>query len=206
MLVASSVVKAIGEGRSNDVLECYQQRWRESSLGKDLFPARNIKPLWSRFGTLAGTAIGGLELWIGAFTKGWSAFGTLHHQSADWRKLAPAKAYKKIHYSRPDGIITTDRMTSVSFANVSQVEDQPCHLNVRDVELQRNSELDLFGGPSALYCPAGVYEWQETAKGPRYQINSQNCIHCKACDIKDPNQNIQWSPPQGGDGPCYSGM
>ena len=122
----------------------------------------------------------------------------------------PARAAKRIDYPKPDGVLTFDRLSSVFLSNTNHEEDQPVHLRVADPEVQKASEHDVFAGPSARYCPAGVYEWVEEggAEGsePRFVINAQNCVHCKTCDIKDPNQNITWVPPQGGEGPVYLNM
>jgi electron-transferring-flavoprotein dehydrogenase len=165
---------------------------------------RNAKPLWSRFGTLAGIALGGLDMWTN--TLGFSLFGTLGHGKPDWATLEPAARCAPIAYPKPDGKLTFDRLSSVFLSNTNHEEDQPVHLKVADLELQRTSEHDRYGGPSARYCPAGVYEWVEEAGSPRFVINAQNCVHCKTCDIKDPNQNITWVPPEGGGGPNYPNM
>ena len=165
---------------------------------------RNAKPLWSKFGTLAGITLGGLDMWTNTF--GFSLFGTLKHGKPDYATLKPASECTPIDYPKPDGKLTFDRLSSVFLSNTNHEEDQPVHLRVADLGLQKKSEHDVFAGPSARYCPAGVYEWIEEAGTPKFVINAQNCVHCKTCDIKDPNQNITWVPPEGGGGPNYPNM
>ncbi|WP_244494669.1 4Fe-4S dicluster domain-containing protein [Ensifer sp. Root127] len=137
---------------------------------------------------------------------GFSFFGTLKHGKTDAQSLEPAAQHQKIDYPKPDGVLTFDRLSSVFLSNTNHEEDQPIHLQVKNPELQRTSELDVFAGPSTRYCPAGVYEWVEKDGQPVFVINAQNCVHCKTCDIKDPNRNINWVPPQGGEGPVYPNM
>jgi electron-transferring-flavoprotein dehydrogenase len=204
MLAAEQVVHALAAGRQNDELASYEQAWRTSEIGQDLWRVRNVKPLWSRMGTLAGIALGGLDMW--SSTLGFSALGTLRHGKPDWQGLQPAAQSAPIPYPKPDGKLTFDRLSSVFLSNTNHEEDQPVHLRVADPALQSASEHDIYGGPSARYCPAGVYEWVEEAGRPRFVINAQNCVHCKTCDIKDPNQNITWVPPEGGGGPNYPNM
>jgi electron-transferring-flavoprotein dehydrogenase len=204
ILAAEHVANAVAAGRANDELASYEQAWRTSEIGRDLWPVRNVKPLWSRLGTLGGIALGGLDMWSN--TLGFSALGTLRHGKPDWQGLQPAAQSEPIAYPKPDGKLTFDRLSSVFLSNTNHEEDQPAHLKVADPALQVASEHDVFGGPSARYCPAGVYEWVEEAGGARFVINAQNCVHCKTCDIKDPNQNITWVPPEGGGGPNYPNM
>jgi electron-transferring-flavoprotein dehydrogenase len=204
MLAADQVAAALAAGRANDELSAYEEAWRGSPIGRDLWPVRNAKPLWSKLGTLAGVALGGLDMWTN--TLGFSLFGTLKHGKPDSATLKPAAQCKRIAYPKPDGKLTFDRLSSVYLSNTNHEEDQPPHLIVRDPALQRSSELGVYAGPSSRYCPAGVYEWVEEGGAPRYVINAQNCVHCKTCDIKDPNQNITWVPPEGGGGPNYSNM
>ena len=204
VLAAEHITAALAAGRHNDELKAYDAAWRGSAIGRDLRPVRNVKPLWSKFGTLAGFALGGLDMWTN--TVGLSLFGTLRHGKPDYATLKPASACKPIAYPKPDGKLTFDRLSSVYLSNTNHEEDQPVHLLVRDPALQKSSEHDVYAGPSARYCPAGVYEWVEEGGAPRFVINAQNCVHCKTCDIKDPNQNITWVPPEGGGGPNYSGM
>jgi electron-transferring-flavoprotein dehydrogenase len=204
MQAAEHIDVALKAGRANDELVDYENGWRSSSIGKDLYPVRNAKPLWSKFGTLLGNALGGFDMWCN--TLGFSLFGTLSHAKPDRKTLNPAKEYQPIAYPKPDGKLTFDRLSSVFMSNTNHEEDQPVHLKVADMELQKRSEHDVFAGPSNRYCPAGVYEWVEEPAGPRFQINAQNCVHCKTCDIKDPNGNITWVPPEGGGGPNYEAM
>jgi electron-transferring-flavoprotein dehydrogenase len=204
MLAAEHIAGALAQGRSNDELSSYDAAWRSSPIGRDLWRVRNAKPLWSKFGTLAGVALGGLDMW--ANTLGLPLFGTLKHGKSDFATLKPASQYRPIVYQKPDGKLTFDRLSSVYLSNTNHEEDQPVHLLVRDSALQKSSEHDVYAGPSARYCPAGVYEWVEDAGRPRFVINAQNCVHCKTCDIKDPNQNITWIPPEGGGGPNYPNM
>ena len=204
MLAAEHVAAALGQGRANDELADYEATWRGSAIGRDLWKVRNAKPLWSKLGTIAGIALGGFDMWTS--TLGFSLFGTLRHGKPDYATLKPAVQCRPIAYQKPDGKLTFDRLSSVYLSNTNHEEDQPVHLLVRDGNLQKSSEHDVFAGPSARYCPAGVYEWVEEAGKPRYVINAQNCVHCKTCDIKDPNQNIDWVPPEGGGGPNYPNM
>jgi electron-transferring-flavoprotein dehydrogenase len=208
MLAAESVFEALGAGRSHDQLDAYQAAYETSWVAKDLKRVRNAKPLWSKFGTVLGIALGGLDMWINTITGGWSPFGTMSHGKSDAETLQPASRFKKIDYPKPDGVLTFDRLSSVFISNTNHEEDQPVHLKLLDEALQKASELGEFAGPSTRYCPAGVYEWieDETSGEQRFQINAQNCVHCKTCDIKDPNQNINWTTPEGGGGPMYAGM
>ena len=203
MLAAEHAAAALGSGRANDELSGYEQVWRASPIGRDLWRVRNAKPLWSKLGTLAGIALGGLDMWTS--TLGFSVLGTLKHGKPDFETLEPAAKCRPIAYPKPDGRLTFDRLSSVYLSNTNHEEDQPVHLLVRDQALQKSSEHDVYAGPSARYCPAAVYEWVEEAGQPRFVINAQNCVHCKTCDIKDPNQNITWVPPEGG-GPNYPNM
>jgi len=204
MLAAEHAAAALAQGRANDELSGYEQAWRGSPIGRDLWQVRNAKPLWSKLGTLAGVALGGLDMWTNMLSA--SVFGTLKHGKPDFETLQPAAKCRPIAYPKPDGRLTFDRLSSVYLSNTNHEEDQPAHLLVRDSALQKSSEHDIYGGPSARYCPAAVYEWVEETGQPRFVINAQNCVHCKTCDIKDPNQNITWVPPEGGGGPNYPNM
>jgi electron-transferring-flavoprotein dehydrogenase len=205
MLCAEHIVTALGEGRAHDELSAYEEAWRSSEIGYDLKRVRNIKPLWSRYGTAAGVMLGGLDMWLTELF-GWSPFGTLKHGKPDYECLKPVSQVEPITYPKPDGVLTFDKLSSVFLSNTNHEEDQPVHLEVKDSELQKRSEHDVYGGPSQRYCPAGVYEWIEEGGTVRFQINAQNCVHCKTCDIKDPNQNIVWVAPEGGGGPNYISM
>ena len=204
MLAAEAASAALAAGRAHDALEDYDAGWRASPIGKDLKRVRNAKPLWSKFGTMLGIALGGLDMWTNTF--GFSLFGTQSHGKPDYASLKPAAESKPIAYPKPDGKRTFDRLSSVFLSNTNHEEDQPPHLKVKDMALQKASEHDVFAGPSSRYCPAGVYEWVEEAGNPKFVINAQNCVHCKTCDIKDPNQNITWVPPEGAGGPNYTDM
>src|SRR5437879_3023704 len=165
---------------------------------------RNLKALWSKFGTIIGVALGGIDMWCN--TLGFSLFGTQSHAKPDSKTLDPAKAHAPIAPPKPDGKLTFDRLSSVFLSNTNHEENQPVHLKVADMNLQKTSEHGVYAGPSNRYCPAGVYEWVEDTPGPAFQINAQNCVHCKTCDVKDPNGNITWVPPEGGGGPNYEAM
>ena len=207
MMGAEAAFNALQAGRSGDELVEYEEAYEKSSVYKELKTVRNVKPILSRFGTVLGTGLGGVEMWLTSIFGGWSPFGTLGHKKTDAASLKPAAKFKPIDYPKPDGKYSFDKLTNVAFTNTYHGEDQPCHLELLDPDLQKSSELGVFDGPSARYCPAGVYEWVEEANGEqRFQINSQNCIHCKTCDIKDPNQNINWETPEGGGGPAYPNM
>jgi electron-transferring-flavoprotein dehydrogenase len=176
-------------------------------VAKELKAVRNAKPLWSRFGTIVGIGLTGFDLWCTTLFGGFSFIGTLKHGKTDAAALEPANKHKQIVYPKPDGVLSFDRLTSVAFSFTNHSEDQPVHLKVKDLELQKTSVLGVYGGPSNRYCPAGVYEWvDEPGGGKKFQINAQNCVHCKTCDIKDPNQNITWTTPEGGGGPNYPNM
>ena len=204
IMAAEHIADALASGRANDELAAYDDAWRESEIGRDLWKVRNAKPLWSRFGTTLGIGLGGLDMWTN--TLGFSLFGTMSHGKPDYATLKPAADCPRITYPRPDGVLTFDRLSSVFLSNTNHEEDQPVHLVVKDPALQKTSEHDVYGGPSGRYCPAAVYEWVDEGGSPRFVINAQNCVHCKTCDIKDPNQNINWVPPEGGGGPNYPNM
>ncbi|OWV89754.1 electron transfer flavoprotein-ubiquinone oxidoreductase [Rhizobium sp. N122] len=205
MLAAEKLAAAIEAGRSHDEVAEIENDWRKGDIGKDLKRVRNVKPLWSKFGTALGVALGGLDMWTNTLF-GFSFFGTLGHGKTDAQSLEPAAQHKPIAYPKPDGVLTFDRLSSVFLSNTNHEEDQPVHLQVKDIGLQKRSEHDIYAGPSTRYCPAGVYEWVEKDGEDTFVINAQNCVHCKTCDIKDPNQNINWVPPQGGEGPVYPNM
>jgi electron-transferring-flavoprotein dehydrogenase len=204
MLAAEHVADALAEGRANDEIASYDDAWAEGDIGRDLWKVRNAKPLWSKLGTVLGIATAGLDMWTN--TLGFSILGTLGHGKPDSETLRPAIECRPIGYPKPDGKLTFDRLSSVFLSNTNHEEDQPVHLHVADMALQQASEHDVYAGPSARYCPAGVYEWLEEGGKSQFVINAQNCVHCKTCDIKDPNRNITWVPPEGGGGPKYSGM
>jgi electron-transferring-flavoprotein dehydrogenase len=171
---------------------------------KELRMVRNFEPIIAKFGGTLGTVLAGANLWLEYL--GLRLPFTMKHRS-DAEKTGRADLYQPIKYPKPDGVLSFDRLSSVALSFTNHAEDQPVHLKVADLELQRTSELAVFAGPSTRYCPAGVYEWLGVEDGqPKYQINSQNCVHCKTCDIKDPNGNITWVTPEGGGGPNYPNM
>ena len=203
---ADSVFAALAQGRARDKLGDYEEAVRSGPIARDLRRVRNAKPILSRFGTILGTLFSGIDMWLNTILPGVGLGYTLKHGKPDHLTLRSSGNARPIPYPKPDGVLTFDRLTNVSFSATNHEEDQPVHLKVADMELQRRSEHDVFAGPSGRYCPAGVYEWVEEAGQPRFVINAQNCVHCKTCDIKDPNQNITWVVPEGGGGPNYSGM
>ena len=209
IMAADHVALALLQGREGGVLAAYENEWRGSAVGADLKRVRNVKPLWSKFGTLAGVALGGLDMWAHQIF-GRSLFGTLRHGKADHETLKPLCDAAPIVYPKPDGVLTFDRLSSVFISNTNHEEDQPSHLQLADPALPVRDNLPKYGEAARLYCPAGVYEivyGDEAAKtDPRFVVNAQNCVHCKTCDIKDPAQNINWVPPEGGGGPNYPNM
>lgn len=206
MLAAEAIATAIKAGREQDTLQEYDTAVRESWIAKELKLVQNAEPLVAKWGGELGTILAGADMWLRTLFGFGVAKPMKHHTDAS--ETRRADLYKPIAYPKPDGVISFDRLTSVSYSFTNHEEDQPVHLKVADMELQKTSELGVFAGPSARYCPAGVYEWlTDDATGqPRYQINAQNCVHCKTCDIKDPNQNITWVTPEGGGGPNYPNM
>ena len=209
MLAAETAHEALAAGRRNDELASYESAWRGSDIGRDLYRVRNVKPLWSKLGLALGVACGGLDMWTNSLF-GFSLFGTLKHGKRDCDTLLPLSEVTPIVYPRPDGKITFDKPSSVFLSNTNHEEDQPVHLRLRDSALPIRDNLPRYGEPARLYCPAGVYEivYGDEAKrlDPHFVINAQNCVHCKTCDIKDPAQNIDWTPPEGGGGPNYPDM
>ncbi len=204
MLAAEAAAAAIGAGREGDALAEYDAAVRDSWIAKELKLVKNVLPAVEKFGDDIGTVLAGIDMWMRTLKIGLPI--TMKHHP-DYEALRRADLYKPVVYPKPDGVISFDRLSSVAQSFTNHAEDQPVHLQVKDLELQKVSELGVFGGPSTRYCPAGVYEWLEDADGtPKYQINSQNCVHCKTCDIKDPNQNINWVTPEGGGGPNYPNM
>ena len=201
---AEAAHAAIRAGRSGDELPDYEAEVRGGAIGRDLKKVRNVKPLWSRYGLVASLVGGGLDMWLN--TIGLTAFGTLRHGKSDASATGLAKDFPVIDYPRPDGKLSFDRLTNVSFSATNHAEDQPCHLRLKDASVPIAVNLPKYDEPAQRYCPAGVYEVLQGDNGPRFQINFQNCVHCKTCDIKDPAQNITWVPPEGGGGPNYEAM
>ena len=203
---AEITCKAIKEGLKNTELSEYDAAIKNGKVGADLKPVRNVKPIWSRFGLLASLIVGGIDMWI-ANIFGINILGTMKHGKSDAKSTKPAKNFSEIQYPKPDGKISFDRLTNVSFSGTNHEENQPCHLYLKNKSTPIKKNLPLFAEPAQRYCPAGVYEVLEKRKNSfTFQINSQNCVHCKTCDIKDPSENITWKTPQGGDGPNYPNM
>ncbi|WP_411889369.1 electron transfer flavoprotein-ubiquinone oxidoreductase [Yoonia sp. SDW83-1] len=202
---AEAAVEAIKAGRSGDLVGGYDKAVRKGEIGEDLKKVRNVKPLWSKYGLVASLGIGGMDMWTN--TLGFSIIGTMGHGKNDADATEDASKHKKIDYPKPDGTLSFDRLTNVSFSFTNHEESQPAHLQLADPSIPVDVNLPKYAGPSARYCPAGVYEFvEEEGKDTRFVINFQNCVHCKTCDIKDPSQNITWAVPQGGDGPNYPNM
>jgi electron-transferring-flavoprotein dehydrogenase len=209
MLAAETAHAALAAGQANDELTDYESSWRESDIGRDLYKVRNVKPLWSRLGLVAGVGLGGLDMWTNELFKV-SVFRTLSHGKPDSDTLKPISEVTPISYPKPDSTLTFDKTSSVYLSNTNHEEDQPVHLHLRDPAVPIRDNLPRFGEPARLYCPASVYEVvyadESTRADPRFVINAQNCVHCKTCDIKDPAKNIEWTPPEGGGGPNYPDM
>jgi electron-transferring-flavoprotein dehydrogenase len=206
MLAAESAFAAIQAGRSGDELEEYQAAYEGSWIHRDLKAVRNVKPLWSKLGLFGGLAAGGFDMWTNELF-GVSLFGTLRHGKPDHATLVEARHARPIDYPRPDNVISFDRLTNVAFSATNHEEDEPVHLRLKDPAIPISRNLPLYDEPAQRYCPAGVYEvLEDSSGGKRFQINHQNCVHCKTCDIKDPALNIVWEVPQGGEGPNYPNM
>lgn len=204
---AKSIAEALTAGRAHDTLHDYDIAVKNGPIALDLKRVRNVKPLWSRFGAVIGIPLGGLDMWLNTIFKGVGLGYTLKHKKTDAASTGHAAKYKPIAYPKPDGVLTFDRLTSVSFSATNHEEDQPAHLRLKDASVPIRINLPEFAEPAQRYCPAGVYEVVKNDDGSaRFQINAQNCVHCKTCDIKDPSQNILWTVPEGGGGPNYPGM
>ncbi|MGX9219898.1 electron transfer flavoprotein-ubiquinone oxidoreductase [Massilia varians] len=202
MLAAESAFAALGEGRQHDELASYPAAFEKSWLHEELHVARNFKP-WMSKGLYIGTIMTGIDQMVFRGKAPW----TLHHQHADHECLKPASQFKPIVYPKPDGKLTFDRLSSVFISNTNHAEDQPIHLTLKNAAIPVDVNLAKYAGPEQRYCPAGVYEFVKNDDGKdRLQINAQNCVHCKTCDIKDPTQNIVWVTPEGGGGPNYPNM
>ena len=206
MLAADAAFDALQAGRAHDKLSAYPQAFEKSWLYTELHQTRNFKN-WFKKGKLIGTLMTGIEHWflpkIGISTPPW----TVHNHKADHQSLAQASQSERIAYPKPDGVLSFDKLSSVFISNTNHEENQPAHLTLKDDSVPVAINLSLYDGPEGRYCPAGVYEYVKTDAGAdRLQINAQNCVHCKTCDIKDPTQNIVWVTPEGGGGPNYAGM
>ena len=191
---------AIEAGRSGDTLEDYSAELKTGPVGQDLKKVRNVKPLWSNHGLMASLTLGGFDMWTN--TLGFSLLGTVGHGKNDAQSTGLAADFKPIDYPKPDGKLSFDRLTNVSFSMTNHEESQPAHLKLKDASVPISVNLPKYAEPAQRYCPAGVYEVVDE----QFVINFQNCVHCKTCDIKDPSENIVWTTPQGGDGPNYPNM
>ena len=204
MMAAEAAFAAIGAGRSHDVLDAYEGAVKDSSMATELKRVRNVKPLWSRLGTRLGVMLGGIDMWLNTIFPFLSH--TLKHTKPDYASLHKAKSAKEIDYPKPDGVLTFDILSSVFLSGTNHAENQPVHLRLTDPSIPIAENLPEYAEPAQRYCPAQVYEVVAEGGTLRFQINAQNCVHCKTCDVKDPAQNITWVPPEGGDGPNYVNM
>ncbi len=204
---AEAANAAIKAGRSGDELTDYNTELREGPVGKDLNIVRNVAPMNGRFGPKLGMMLGGFDMWCQTLFK-FSLFGTMKHGKNDAKATGKAADFAPIDYPKADGKLSFDRLTNVSFSGTNHEEEQPCHLQLADASIPVDVNLPEFAEPAQRYCPAGVYEIirDDDGSNPRFQINAQNCVHCKTCDIKDPSENITWATPQGGEGPNYPNM
>jgi electron-transferring-flavoprotein dehydrogenase len=205
MLAAEAIAAAIAAGREGDSLGEYDAAVRDSWIAKELKLVQNAEPMVAKFGGELGTMLAGADMWLRTIAGFGLAKPMKHHTDAS--SIERADLYKPIAYPKPDGVISFDRLTSVSYSFTNHEEEQPCHLRLKDPTVPTRINLPLYAGPESRYCPAGVYEFVDPdGSGPRLQINAQNCVHCKTCDIKDPTQNIEWVTPEGGGGPNYPNM
>jgi electron-transferring-flavoprotein dehydrogenase len=208
MLAAEAAFAALKSGAAGgDELTGYPEAFRASWAWKDLYKVRNVKPSL-KYGLWLGTLLSGIHMWLNDLGLGFLVGWTQHHTKADHESLKPAKDCKPIAYPKPDGKISFDKLSSVFLSNTNHEEDQPIHLKLKDPTIPIARNLPLYDEPAQRYCPAGVYEVlrDDNGNNPRFQINAQNCVHCKTCDIKDPAQNINWTVPEGGGGPNYPNM
>ena len=204
MMAAEAAFAAIDTGRSRDVLKAYPQAVQASVMAKELKKVRNVKPLWSRFGTRLGVMLGGIDMWLNTV---FPFLGhTLKHLKPDYASLHKAATEKQVEYEKPDGVLTFDILSSVFLSGTNHAENQPVHLRLAGPSIPIERNLPEYAEPAQRYCPALVYEVVAEGDRERFQINAQNCVHCKTCDVKDPAQNITWVPPEGGDGPNYVNM
>jgi electron-transferring-flavoprotein dehydrogenase len=204
MMAAEAAFAAIEAGRAGDVLADYPETLRATSMAKELKTVRNVKPLWSLLGTRLGVLLGGIDMWLNTLFP--FLRHTLKYRKPDYASLQKASTAEPIEYPRPDGVLTFDILSSVFLSGTNHAENQPVHLVLAEPAIPIAKNLPEFAEPAQRYCPAQVYEVVEESDGVRFQISSQNCVHCKTCDIKDPAQNINWVPPEGGDGPNYVNM
>lgn len=204
MLAAEAAFNALSGGRSGDTLSEYEDAYERSWVYQDLKRVKNVKPMWSKLGLAGGIALGAVDMWLNTLVG--FGFGAWKHGKTDAASLRPAKEFKPIDYPKPDGVISFDRLTNLAFSGTNHEEDEPAHLKLKDAAVPIAINLPEWAEPAQRYCPAGVYEVVGEGEAKRFQINHQNCVHCKTCDIKDPSQNIVWTVPQGGEGPNYPNM
>ena len=205
MLAAEQAVAALAAGRSGDTLDDYQKAYENSWVYADLKKVKNVKPMWSKLGLLGGAILGAADMWLNTLFG--FGLGTWKHGKADYATLKPAAASKPISYPKPDGVLSFDRLTNLAFSATAHEENEPSHLKLTNKDIPIGVNLPIWDEPAQRYCPAGVYEVVRVdGQEPKFQINHQNCVHCKTCDIKDPSQNITWVVPQGGEGPNYPNM
>ena len=203
MLAAEAGFEAIAADRAGDSLDAYEAALHSSWVADELRMVRNVEPMVAKFGGTAGTLLAGMDMWM-RYLKIGLPFTMRHHP--DNETLHRRDLVRPIDYPKPDGVISFDRLSSVFISNTNHEEDQPIHLTLKDPSIPTEINLPDFAGPEQRYCPAGVYEFVEENGRQRLQINAQNCVHCKTCDIKDPTQNINWVVPEGGGGPNYPNM
>ena len=205
MMAAEAAFAALNEGRAGDELTAYETAYEKSWVYRDLKRVKNVKPMWSKLGLVGGVVLGAVDMWLNTLFG--FGLGTWKHGKPDSATLKPAADSKIINYPKPDGVLSFDRLTNLAFSATNHEEDEPAHLKLKDASIPISVNLPVWAEPAQRYCPAGVYEvLMEEGKPPRFQINHQNCVHCKTCDIKDPSQNINWVVPQGGEGPNYPNM
>jgi electron-transferring-flavoprotein dehydrogenase len=205
MMAAEAAFAALNAGRAGDELAGYEEAYKKSWVYEDLKRVKNVKPMWSKLGLVGGVVLGAVDMWMNTLFG--FGLGTWKHGKADFATLKPASQCKVIDYPKPDGVLSFDRLTNLAFSATNHEEDEPAHLKLTDASIPISVNLPNWAEPAQRYCPAGVYEvLMEEGKPPRFQINHQNCVHCKTCDIKDPSQNITWVVPQGGEGPNYPNM
>ena len=205
MMAAETAFAALKDGRAGDELVSYEEAYENSWVYEDLKRVKNVKPMWSKLGLVGGVILGAVDMWLNTLFG--FGFGTWKHGKPDSATLKPAASCKIINYPKPDGVLSFDRLTDLAFSATNHEEDEPVHLKLKDASIPIAVNLPIWAEPAQRYCPAGVYEViMEDSKPPRFQINHQNCVHCKTCDIKDPSQNINWVVPQGGEGPNYPNM
>ena len=205
MMAAEAAFAALNEGRAGDELADYETAYENSWVYQDLKRVKNVKPMWSKLGLVGGVVLGAVDMWLNTLFG--FGLGTWKHGKPDSATLKPAADSRIINYPKPDGVLSFDRLTNLAFSATNHEEDEPVHLKLKDPSIPIAVNLPMWAEPAQRYCPAGVYEViMEDGKPPRFQINHQNCVHCKTCDIKDPSQNINWVVPQGGEGPNYPNM